>query len=276
MSIANLDAAELIVSDTRSARKTAKPKRAWGATIRLVPDEVVNDPTQATRDLVRMFTRNYETAAKVSRDKRVLDIACGSGYGCQILKNAGAREVVGVDLSSDTIEYAKKRYGMPGVAYVCRSAETYESPALFDVAVSYETIQVVPSPKEFISKVRSLLVPGGLYFATFTPRRSPLDPTQHHILNCEQALALLEECGFTVEAVRRQAWNIRPQDLAMWRKQYPEQQATLRDLLFTARGRNLIWDLVRGRGSLTIPELVVRARNEKPARPADPASVASF
>ena len=47
----------------------------------------------------------YIFASQFIKDKIVLDIACGSGYGSDYLLKNGARKVIGVDISKETVEY---------------------------------------------------------------------------------------------------------------------------------------------------------------------------
>src|SRR4051794_32573767 len=60
----------------------------------------------------------YAFASELAAGRRVLDVACGSGYGSRILADAGADTVVGVDLDADAVVYARQRYGGPGVTFL--------------------------------------------------------------------------------------------------------------------------------------------------------------
>ena len=51
----------------------------------------------------------YAIAARFVRGKRVLDLACGEGYGTALLA-AHAAEVVGVDIDQTTVEHARQNY----------------------------------------------------------------------------------------------------------------------------------------------------------------------
>src|SRR5204863_2562540 len=65
--------------------------------------------------------KRYEYAARyVEAGDLVADCACGSGYGSQILKTAGAATVVGIDGDPLTIEYARRHYGEKGVSFECQ------------------------------------------------------------------------------------------------------------------------------------------------------------
>src|SRR5437868_8858698 len=54
----------------------------------------------------------YRFATGFVRNKRVLDIACGEGYGTAALLQAGAASVIGVDISADVCDHARRKYGI--------------------------------------------------------------------------------------------------------------------------------------------------------------------
>ena len=104
----------------------------------------------------------YAMLAPFVRGKRVLDIACGEGYGSWFLKEWGAREVVGVDISADAIDAAQKFFSREGVSFLagdaCR-AQDFLAHASFDLIVSFETIEHVADPLAFLLGLRSLASP---------------------------------------------------------------------------------------------------------------------
>ena len=51
----------------------------------------------------------YALAARFTAGARVLDLACGEGFGAALLA-AGARDVVGVDIDPQTVEHAAVNY----------------------------------------------------------------------------------------------------------------------------------------------------------------------
>ena len=59
----------------------------------------------------------YSFAAKHDRGRAGLDVACGTGYGSQILSDGGADSVVGADISEDAISYAIDSYSSPTVQF---------------------------------------------------------------------------------------------------------------------------------------------------------------
>jgi ubiquinone/menaquinone biosynthesis C-methylase UbiE len=101
----------------------------------------------------------YAFASRFVRRKRVLDIACGEGYGAAALQKAGAAQVIGVDVSESTCSHARNKYSLdvrPG------TAERIPLPDnSVDVVVSFETIEHVPNPDRFLDECVRVLVPGG-------------------------------------------------------------------------------------------------------------------
>ena len=90
-------------------------------------------------DIRRDHVARYEFAARYTSG-RVLDAACGCGYGSTILHNYGAiRQVVGVDASQEAIDYANENY--PGPTYILGKIEEAPWEGTFRTIVSLETIE---------------------------------------------------------------------------------------------------------------------------------------
>ena len=89
--------------------------------------------------------------------KRVLDVACGEGYGCALMRSWGAASVVGVDVSSDAIAAAKKQFSDEQTQFVEGNVEELSSildtEDEFDIIVSFETIEHVSQPKSFLAEI---------------------------------------------------------------------------------------------------------------------------
>jgi SAM-dependent methyltransferase len=123
-----------------------------------------------TPELIRLHVARYEFAREFVRGKSVLDVACGSGYGSAILKEAGAARVVGLDNSRDTIEYAKTHFQTEGIEFVVGIAEDLSLRHGFDVIVSFETIEHLQRPEAFLLEIKRSLAPQGRLIIS-TPRR---------------------------------------------------------------------------------------------------------
>lgn len=106
--------------------------------------------------------QRYTFATAYTKQQRVLDLACGVGYGSFILRAHGATEVLGVDLEPEAIRYAREHYCLPRLEFARDDALTCQfGDRLFDVMTSFETIEHLPQPREFLRNAAKLLVPDG-------------------------------------------------------------------------------------------------------------------
>ena len=105
----------------------------------------------------------YHFAAPWARGKRVLDIACGEGYGAALLARE-ASSVTGVDISAEAIAHAKRVYaGIGNLAYRQGSCIAIPLPdASVDLAVSFETIEHIHEQAEFLAELARVLAPEGI------------------------------------------------------------------------------------------------------------------
>jgi 2-polyprenyl-3-methyl-5-hydroxy-6-metoxy-1,4-benzoquinol methylase len=104
----------------------------------------------------------YQAGLGVVKDKVVLDIACGSGYGTQIMA-ASASRVYGVDVDEPTIRYAKEHYAADNIEYLVGDGVAIPlSDHSVDVVVSYETIEHIEDYQTFMKEVKRVLKPGGV------------------------------------------------------------------------------------------------------------------
>ncbi len=121
----------------------------------------------------------YRWAAGMARGGRVLDLACGSGYGSAMLLAAGARSVVSADLSAEAfLEADRARSGVGGSPLRGVRADAAALPfqdASFDLYVSFETIEHVEADTRVVAEARRVLAPGGVFLCS-TPERAVISP----------------------------------------------------------------------------------------------------
>src|SRR5579862_6931319 len=125
----------------------------------------------------------YHFATSLARDKRVLDAACGEGYGSALLSIA-ATSVVGLDAADEAIAHARTAYGdLRGLRFEQGDCAALPfADASFDLVVSFETIEHITAQREFLGEVRRVLAPGGLLLlsspnkAEYTDRRRYNNP----------------------------------------------------------------------------------------------------
>jgi 2-polyprenyl-3-methyl-5-hydroxy-6-metoxy-1,4-benzoquinol methylase len=125
------------------------------------------------------------------QNRRVVDAACGSGYGTALLALV-AREVVGYDISAVAIAYAQEHFARTNVSYHVQDLALLREQA--EVLVSFETTEHIPSLQAWESAVTRSLLPGGTFIFSVPLNESPGDnPYHYHVFTVEQAQKLFPE-----------------------------------------------------------------------------------
>jgi SAM-dependent methyltransferase len=114
----------------------------------------------------------YEWIAARTVGKRVVDMACGEGYGSEVLSR-GAASVVGVDANPEAHEHARLRYVRQNLRFERDLVETFSEPC--DAVVFLQTIEHVQDPGEILEHLKSMLAPGGIAYVS-TPNLLTLAP----------------------------------------------------------------------------------------------------
>jgi 2-polyprenyl-3-methyl-5-hydroxy-6-metoxy-1,4-benzoquinol methylase len=106
---------------------------------------------------------------------RVVDMACGEGYGSDVLARAGAAAVVGVDANPEAFEHARLRYVRDNLRFVRTMIEIFDEPC--DALVFLQTIEHVQDPRAVLARFRALVEgsPQGVVFVS-TPNVLTLAP----------------------------------------------------------------------------------------------------
>lgn len=155
----------------------------------------------------------YRFAAAHVRNRRVLDIACGEGYGTRALAEAGATSVIGVDVSEEACAHARQRYGVDAR---WGNAENIPLPdRSIDVVVSFETIEHISRPEAFLDECARVLVPGGQLIVS-TPNGSISNQTPHNPFHCSD----MDEQEFNASLTHRfsevNMYTQSPESAAWW------------------------------------------------------------
>jgi SAM-dependent methyltransferase len=123
----------------------------------------------------------YEWIAARVEGRRVVDMACGEGYGSDVLA-ASAASVVGVDANPDAHEHARLRYVRPNLRFERDLVESFAEPC--DAVVFLQTIEHVQDPDAILEHFKSMLAtgasaaggsPGGVAYVS-TPNLLTLAP----------------------------------------------------------------------------------------------------
>lgn len=153
---------------------------------RIVPGEL--EPGDATGEAtLRLHLERYEWAAGRVPGGRLLDLACGVGYGTALLADASPRSfIVGADLSRDAVEHARRHYARPRIAFVRSDGAGWASSGSFDGIVCLETLEHVPDPETFFRGLVRVLRPGGT-LVTSVPVTPSVDANPHHLTDFTEA-----------------------------------------------------------------------------------------
>jgi ubiquinone/menaquinone biosynthesis C-methylase UbiE len=127
--------------------------------------------TAEDQTLFREHMARYAFAKNLIKGGRVLDVACGRGFGSLSLAET-AGEVIGLDLDAESIAYAKKRwYHQPNLRFQTGDALRLPFPDdSFDTVVSLETIEHLRDQRLFLREIRRVLKPKGRFIIS-TPDR---------------------------------------------------------------------------------------------------------
>lgn len=134
-------------------------------------------------DLYQAGLAKYQFAAQYSKGAVVLDAGCGSGYGSSLLCKKGAKKVVAIDKSGKAIDFAKSHYKKRCIEFTMMDCTkmSFENNS-FDSVVSFEVIEHIQSPRDYLKEIRRVLKKGG-YFILSTPNKifgSFQEPNPYH------------------------------------------------------------------------------------------------
>jgi SAM-dependent methyltransferase len=114
----------------------------------------------------------YEWIAARAHGRRVVDLACGEGYGSAVLGRTAA-SVVGVDANPEAYEHARLKYTSETVRFERTMIELWRGDA--DCVVFLQTIEHVPDPDAVLDAIREQIGPGGVAYVS-TPNVLTLAP----------------------------------------------------------------------------------------------------
>ena len=128
---------------------------------------------ECTREIWYEHWHRYVFAREVSVGKRVLDAACGEGYGSALLADV-ATDVVGVDIDPGSIEHARTRYAsIPRLRYECADATALPfADQAFDLVVSFETLEHLTAQEQLLAGFARVLADDGLLLISSPDKRT--------------------------------------------------------------------------------------------------------
>lgn len=142
---------------------------------------------------------------------KVLDIACGTGYGSYLIASTlPAVKVLGVDIEPSAIDYASKHYKCDNNNYSIGEASKINFDAdSFEAVVSFETVEHLNQPKLFFENVQRVLKKNGLFIIS-SPNQTTLPfnktkfPFHEQHFTSNELSNLLIDSGFEIVDVYSQ------------------------------------------------------------------------
>jgi SAM-dependent methyltransferase len=179
---------------------------------------------ECSREIWYEHWHRYVFARGLVTGKRVLDAACGEGYGSAMLA-ASAQSVLGVDIAASAVAHAQSRYGaQTNLRFAQGDATALDLPAAsFDVVTSFETLEHVHAHDELVAGFARVLSDDGML-----------------LISSPDKLSYSDISGFRNEFHVRELY--RDELLVLLRRHFPAVRLYGQKLLF----QSVLWALDEG------------------------------
>jgi O-antigen biosynthesis protein len=122
----------------------------------------------------------YRWAAQAAAGRTVLDAGCGTAYGTALLAEAGAAEVVGVDIAESVLEAMAPQ--MPATVRLEAGdlRRLHYADDSFELILCFEVIEHFEEPLVVLDELVRVLAPGGVLLISSPNRGVYPDGNPHH------------------------------------------------------------------------------------------------
>lgn len=150
----------------------------------------------------------YKFAGGYVKGKKILDISCGTGYGSQILYDSKSEKVIGVDISSEAIDFASTKYQSNGLDFYIGDILYIDFPDnCFDVITCFETIEHVQNQEKAFMELQRVLKPKGLLIIS-SPNRKLTSPGRSINDSPNNPFHMIEHCASEFISVLEEYFKI--------------------------------------------------------------------
>jgi SAM-dependent methyltransferase len=154
--------------------------------------------TRADADQLAMAQLRHSLVAVLAKNRRLLDVACGSGYALPLIARH-ARSVTGCDRDAANIRDSSR--ALPSGTFFVTDAENLQfRDGDFDVVACLEAVYYFADWRGFVHRARRLLTPGGTFVVTWpNPARPAFNPSPSSTVypSAEEMVAVAQAAGFT-------------------------------------------------------------------------------
>lgn len=151
----------------------------------------------------------YSIVADLVKDKIVLDIASGSGYGTNKLAKH-AKKIYGVDINKDAIKYSKNNYQTKNTEFIQGSATKIPlKDKTVDIVISFETIEHIEDYSKFMQEIKRVLKDDGILVLS-TPNDIEFPENNHfhvHEFKYNELQKLVKKYFVNIENYYQATWT---------------------------------------------------------------------
>jgi len=125
----------------------------------------------------------YKFAVPYIKNKVVLDLGCGSGYGTYYLSIKGAKHIIGIDISKEAIRYCKDQYFNENLQYVTMDGSKLAfKDNSFDCVTSFQVIEHIENLDDYLSELRRV---AKMFFVS-TPNKKTYDAAGNNLFHVRE------------------------------------------------------------------------------------------
>jgi SAM-dependent methyltransferase len=141
---------------------------------------------ECVREIWYEHWHRYAFALRLAAGKRVLDAACGEGYGSALLARR-AHSVLGLDVSPQAVAHARTRYGAANLRFEVADVTALDHlPAgSFDLIASFETLEHLQAQETMLDGFARLLADDGVLLVSTPDKHNYSDvpgfANEHHV-----------------------------------------------------------------------------------------------
>lgn len=156
------------------------------------------------------MTRYAQAAQFIRPGDRVIDVACGLGYGSyELAHNSAAASFTGVDASEYAVDYANLNFAAASptpMRFLVGDAQNLSGMAdgSAEFAVTVETLEHLPEPERLLAELHRVLSPQGRVYASVPNDWSDEsgedpNPFHFHVYDWSRLVAQFQRNGFVIE-----------------------------------------------------------------------------
>ena len=133
------------------------------------------------RQYFKQMVKRYQFCNKFIKGMDVLDVPVGTGFGASFL--TGFKELCGLDISDDAIEYCRKHY--PLIIAICGDMTKLSKifSRMFDVVLCLEGYEHITKEQQisFLQEVKLVLKDPGIFIVTVPIFKADRKQNQFHL-----------------------------------------------------------------------------------------------